>query len=157
MFARMVADFQDAKHYLALGYNGIDAWMDSEHYPRATIKRWVGLARKHAALPPETLSRISRLNAGTLLKLPEAKRYEPSILEAAESQNNDQFKITVQKRFGNLHLDNKVQLSWWVPEKVAMKIDEALELAKSIHETESDIEVLEYIFHEYVERHEGEA
>lgn len=151
-----IVQFQDRRYYEHLGYHSFDAWLTAKKLGkgRSTIYRWTGLYRKlEQTNASKELESVTQSNAILMLKVPESKR-NGELLLAAQNEPEETFKATIQKKFGNLHLEMKVRRGWSIDASLADVIDRVMELAKSENETESDAEALEVIFSEYERRHE---
>ncbi len=156
--AKEIVSFQDKKYYEALGFHSFNAWLQAKglgKLSRSSIYRYMGIYRKlEERIPAKELEKITQVNALKLLKIPESKRNGELLLEA-QNQSEGQFSETIKRKFGDLHIENKIRRGWIVEESLADLIDRVIELAKSTEDLELDVEAVEAIFSSYEQAHQA--
>ena len=115
--------------------------------PCASFSRWVhvccprSFATVYAAMrdveelkdvPAEHVAKIPASNFPVMKQLSSAVRNDPQVLEAAKSQNAEQFVETIRRDHPNQHIEHRQLLRFRPVESAAAKIKEALNRAEQM-------------------------
>jgi hypothetical protein len=80
-------------------------------------------------MPAEALNNVPQSNFSTLRQLSTAVRNDPSVIQAAQTQQADKFINTVKQMHPNQHLESRKPIRFVADESQAKEIEETLALA----------------------------
>lgn len=156
--AKTAKEFRDQRYYVQLTDNDgnhfvrFTDYLKDRGYGPSTVKNLITLYEKHLALG-DGIAKLTQENAKILLLLPESKRYEPEVLEMAETKTGSDFwKYCKESKNGAwIPEEHKRPWSITIADSLRERAEAAIELAKSLQETESDEIGLEMIIAHFLQ------
>jgi len=145
---RLCLECRNERLYEELGFRKFDDWM-SEAVALSRSRAYVALraARDLVPIRDADLARITVQNADLLSRVPKSK--QASLVRAAQTQTERDFRETIEAAVPDLHLEERVHVEFWVPRSLLEVIERCIEKAKVLNETKSRTAPLEAIFAEY--------
>jgi hypothetical protein len=135
--ANLCRQMRDERLYLELGFDGLEAWIDSvAGMSRAGVYKYMALIESLPHIPVSELDKISCTNAEALLHLPEAKQKDSAWIEKAQTLSPKEMRDAVNATPGALPIETcylkitfetydqrKVFLDWLTELKEEMGIE----------------------------------
>ena len=134
--------------YQELGFERFDEWItDAVGWSRSRAYVAMRAARDLVPIRDADLAHITLQNANLLSRVPKSK--QATLVRAAQTQTEREFRKTVDKTVPGLHLEDMVHVEFWVPRSLAEVIERCVEKAKLLNESDSRSAAIEAIFAEY--------
>ena len=150
-------EMKRGKLYREMGFSRFDQWTEARlklHKSQVAVAMGTveDLSEEVGA---DDLSEMTLNNAQVLRQIP-AKNRKPDIIEAAKTQTERQFRDTVREKLPDLHIEQKVTLTFHLEDSAAVIVARALGLSAARHGQQSREQGLEDIAQEYLERYSEE-
>jgi len=138
---------RDKRMFRTLGFTAFDEYL-ADRIPdksRSAIYEAMHLI-EHLRLSDEEMLEISKDNLRLLLDVPESKRYEPEILQAAKTEKREKFQKTVDASVpGPMHRERKTKRLFRCEESQLAVIDRAIKAALFFGESNDEATALEFL------------
>jgi hypothetical protein len=149
---RLCQRCRSERFYQELGFERFDDWVsDAVGWSRSRAYVAMRAARDLVPIRDADLDQMTMQNAEILSRVPKSK--QATLVEAAQTQNERDFRKTVEATVPSLHIEVNVHVEFWVPSSLAEIIERCIEKVKMLNETESRTAGLEAIFAEYDLQH----
>jgi hypothetical protein len=149
---RLCERCRSERFYEELGYRKFADWInDVVGLSRSRAYVAMRAARELVPIRDADLARMTVQNADLLSRVPKSK--QTSLVPAAQTLTEREFRETIAAEVPGLHLEEMVHIEFWVPRSLLEVIDRCIEKAKVLNESESRTEAVEAIFAEYDVRH----